>query len=109
MSRDTGMRMRVAALIFSMVNAVLFGLGLILVLSVRSLSENAFFLIPLVIVASFVLSPPIAWLLAPTMMQRFLKAPNPPLPPGSAATSRPPTRRDDAGANNGGDQVQQLR
>ena len=106
MSRDTGMRMRVAALIFSMVNAVLFGLGLILVLSVRSLSENAF---PLVIVASFVLSPPIAWLLAPTMMQRFLKAPNPPLPPGSAATSRPPTRRDDAGANNGGDQVQQLR
>jgi hypothetical protein len=79
MSRDTGMRMRVAALIFSMVNAVLFGLGLILVLSVRSLSENAFFLIPLVIVASFVLSPPIAWLLAPTMMQRFLKAPNPPI------------------------------
>lgn len=79
MSRDTSMRMRVAALIFSMVNAVLFGLGLILVLSVRSLSDNAFFWIPLVIVASFALAPPIAWLLAPTMMQRFLKARNPPI------------------------------
>lgn len=79
MSRDTSMRMRVAALIFSMVNAVLFGLGLIVVLSVRSLSDNAFLWIPPVVVGSFVLAPPIAWLLAPTMMQRFLKAPNPPI------------------------------
>jgi len=79
MSNDTLARLRVAALIFSMVNAVLFGLGLITVLSVRVLSEQAYFWIPAVIVGSFILAPPIAWFIAPSMMQRFLKAKCPPI------------------------------
>ncbi len=79
MTTDSKTRMRVATLIFAMVNAVLFGIGLITILMVRTLAENAFFWIPLVVLTSFVVAPPIAWMLAPTMMQRFLKAKHPPL------------------------------
>ena len=79
MSVDGKARMKVAMLIFSMVNAVLFGAGLITVLTVPSLAADAFFWIPLVVIASFTLAPPIAWFIAPSMMQRFLKANNPPL------------------------------
>jgi hypothetical protein len=79
MTADNKARLKVALLIFSMVNAVVFGLGLITVLSIQSLSQHAFFWIPVVIVASFALSPPISWFLAPSMMQRFLQARNPPL------------------------------
>lgn len=43
MSSNTRARLRVATLIFSMVNAVLFGAGLIVVLSAPALSQQAFF------------------------------------------------------------------
>jgi hypothetical protein len=79
MSRDSLARLRVAALIFVMVNAVVFGAGLITVLSVPMLSQHAFFWIPVVVMASFVFSAPLAWIIAPSMMQRFLKAKFPPL------------------------------
>jgi hypothetical protein len=76
---DNKARIKVAALIFSMVNAVLFGAGLVTVLTMPSLAADAFFWIPFVVIASFALAPPIAWFIAPSMMQRFLKANNPPL------------------------------
>ena len=79
MSTDNISRARVAILIFSMVNAVLFGAGLVTVLSVHSLAVHASFWIPLVVLTSFVLAPPIAWFIAPSMMQRFLKAKSPPM------------------------------
>lgn len=79
MSSDNLARLRVATLIFAMVNAALFGAGVITVLSVPGLAQQAFFWVPAVVAASFVLSPPIAWLIAPSMMQRFLKAKTPPL------------------------------
>lgn len=79
MSSDNLARIRVAALILSMVNAVLFGVGLITVLSAPMLSQHAFFWIPVVVIASFVFSAPLAWIIAPSMMQRFLKAKFPPL------------------------------
>ena len=79
MSMDNKARIKVATLIFSMVNAVLFGAGLVTALSVPSLAADAFFWIPFVVIASFALTPPIAWFIAPSMMQRFLKANNPPL------------------------------
>lgn len=60
-----------------MVNAVPFGVGVIIVLSTPTL--DAFFWIPAVVIASFVLAPPLAWFIAPSMMQRFLKAKAPPL------------------------------
>ena len=74
MSSDNRARLRVAALIFLMVNAVVFGAGLITVLSTSALSQHAFFWIPVVVLSSFVLSPPLAWIIAPWMMQRFLQA-----------------------------------
>jgi uncharacterized protein (DUF983 family) len=74
MTSDNKTRLRVAALIFVMVNAVVFGVGLVAVLTTPALSQHAFLWIPVVIVSSFVLSPPLAWLIAPMMMQRFIQA-----------------------------------
>ena len=79
MSSDNLARLRVATLIFAMVNAALFGAGTVTVLSVPALAQQAFLWVPAVVAMSFALSPPIAWLIAPSMMQRFLKAENPPL------------------------------
>ena len=76
MTSDNRARLRVAALIFVMVNAVVFGLGLVTVLMTPALSQHAFLWIPIVIVSSFVFSPPLAWLIAPMMMQRFIQARN---------------------------------
>ena len=74
MGDDSKARLRVAALIFCMVSAVIFGVGVILVMSLPTL--DAFFWIPAVVISSFVISAPIAWLIAPWMMMRFLKARN---------------------------------
>jgi uncharacterized protein (DUF983 family) len=74
MTSDNKTRLRVAALIFVMVNAVVFGVGLVAVLTTPAPSQHAFLWIPVVIVSSFVLSPPLAWLIAPMMMQRFIQA-----------------------------------
>ncbi|MEB2846213.1 hypothetical protein GAO09_06190 [Rhizobiales bacterium RZME27] len=53
-----------------MVNAVLFGVGTITVLTVPALTEHAKYLIPAVVVLSFALSPFISWLIAPRMRLR---------------------------------------
>ena len=76
MTSDNRARLRVAVLIFVMVNAVVFGVGLVTVLTTPALSQNAFLWIPIVVVSSFVFSPPLAWLIAPMMMQRFIQARN---------------------------------
>ena len=74
MDNDSRARLRVAALIYCMVNAVIFGIGVISVLSIPAMAPYATFWIPAVVVASFVVSAPLAWLIAPWMMMRFLKA-----------------------------------
>jgi uncharacterized protein (DUF983 family) len=76
MTSDNRARLRVAALIFVMVNAVVFGVGLVAVLTTPSLSQHAFLWIPVVVVSSFVFSTPLAWLISPWMMQRFIQARN---------------------------------
>jgi len=53
-----------------MVNAVIFGAGAITVLSVPALNEHAKYLLPLVVVISFVAAPFIARLIAPRMRLR---------------------------------------
>jgi len=73
MTSDNRARLRVAALIFVMVNAVVF---LVAVLTTPSLSQHAFLWIPVVVVSSFVFSPPLAWLISPLMMQRFIQERN---------------------------------
>jgi hypothetical protein len=74
MTSDNLARLRVATLLFTMVNAVVFGVGLVTVLTTPSLAQHAFFWIPAVVVASFLFSPPLTWFIAPMMMQRFIQA-----------------------------------
>jgi len=58
-------RFTLAAIIYPMVNAVLFGAGAVAVLSIAP--ENTPTLLVAVIVASFVVAVPISWLLAPRL------------------------------------------
>ena len=67
-------RIYITILLSLMTCAVLFGVGAVVVLSVPALSEQAKFLLPVVIAASFVLGPIIAWLMAPRMRARYWKA-----------------------------------
>ena len=71
MDRETATRARVAALIYMMINAVIFGAGLVVVMAVPALAVNAAIWIPLVVVASFILAAPAAWFIAPRMRARF--------------------------------------
>jgi len=71
MSAETKTRAQIAALVFLMTNAVLFGAGLITVLTVPSLNENAGPWIALVVAASFILAAPISWIVAPRLRARY--------------------------------------
>jgi uncharacterized membrane protein YdbT with pleckstrin-like domain len=73
MTNDSLARARVSALIYTMVNAVVFGAGLLAVLLTPALAQHAFFWIPLVVATSFVASVPVAWFIAPSMMLRFVR------------------------------------
>ena len=64
-------RFRIAVLIYSMTNAVIFGVGIITVLNVASLRVNAPIWIPIVVVASLILAVPFAWLIAPRLQARY--------------------------------------
>ena len=74
MTSNSQARLRVAALIFAMVNAVVFGVGLIAILTTPALAQQAFFWIPAIVVSSFVISPLLSWYIAPMMMQRFIQS-----------------------------------
>ena len=74
MDNDNRARLRVAALIYCMVNAVVFGIGVLLVVSIPALMSHAFFWIPALVISSFVISAPLSWFIAPWMMMRFMKA-----------------------------------
>lgn len=62
----------IAGLIALPINAVLFGAGAIVVLSIPALAEQAKYLLPVVIVAGFVVAAPIAWMMAPRLRARNL-------------------------------------
>ena len=64
-------RARIAILIYSMANAVLFGIGIVTVLSVPSLAAHAWIGIPVVVVLSLLLAVPIAWFIAPRLRARY--------------------------------------
>jgi hypothetical protein len=66
----TRTRTLIAALIYWPINAVLFGIGAITVLSVGALREQAWIWIPVVVVLSFVLAIPIARVIVPRMRSR---------------------------------------
>jgi hypothetical protein len=71
MTRETGTRVLIAVLIYSMVNGVLFGSGLIVVLTLPMLSADTGFWISLVVGASFILAAPIAWWIAPRLQASY--------------------------------------
>jgi len=75
MDSDNRARLRVAALIYCMVSAVVFGIGVILVLSLPALTSHAFFWIPAVVASSFVVSAPLSRFIAPWMMTRYARTP----------------------------------
>lgn len=59
-----------AGMIGLMVNAVLYGVGVVTVLSVPALSAWAPYLLPAVVVVSLALTPFIAWRIAPLLRAR---------------------------------------
>ncbi|CAG1015938.1 MAG: hypothetical protein F9K19_13010 [Rhizobiaceae bacterium] len=67
----------ITALVSMMTNAVLFGAGAITVLSVPTLNDQAKYLLPVVIVASFILAPLVAWFIAPRLRARNWRRPEP--------------------------------
>ena len=85
MQEGISTRTRIAILIYSMTNAVLFGIGIILVLNVPSFAAHAWIGIPVVVVLSLVLAVPVAWRIAPRLRARWGRR--------RAAADRLPTQR----------------
>ncbi len=71
MQKETKTRLGIAALIYLMTNAVMFGVGLITVLTVPALHADAATWIPVVVAASLVLAAPAAWFIAPRLRARY--------------------------------------
>jgi len=71
MTRETATRAQIAMLIYLMTDGVLFGAGVILVLTWPALNANAGFWISAVVAASFILAAPIAWWIALRMRARY--------------------------------------
>ncbi len=71
MQTETKMRAQLAALIYTMTNAVLFGVGIVTVLTVPVFSAQAVYAIPAVVVLSSLLAAPVAWFLAPRLRARY--------------------------------------
>ena len=65
--------MQIAVLIYMMVQAVTFGIGIILVLA-TPLQAKAMELFPIVVVVSAIVSIPVSWLLAPRLQARYWRA-----------------------------------
>lgn len=63
-------RLGIAALVFLMIQAVLFGIGTVLVLA-TPLKEQAMLLMPAVVISSFIAAAPFSWWFAPRLRARF--------------------------------------
>ena len=63
-------RLQIAAMVFMMVQAILFGIGMVSIL-VTPLNENAMTLVPWMVAGSFIVSAPLAWLIAPRLQARY--------------------------------------
>ena len=66
-------RLQIAAMVFMMVQAVLFGAGMVAIL-LTSAQSDAMTVIPTMIAVSCVASAAIAWLIAPRLRQRYWRA-----------------------------------
>lgn len=68
-ANELSTRSRIGLVIYGMTNAVLFGIGIVLVLSVESLSQHLWIGIPIVVIASAILAWPISWLIVPRLQK----------------------------------------
>ena len=66
-------RLQIAAMVFMMVQAVLFGAGMVVIL-ITPIQSDAMAAIPTMIAISVVVSAAIAWLIAPRLRQRYWRA-----------------------------------
>jgi ABC-type sulfate transport system permease subunit len=66
-------RTRISFIVAMMVSSVLFGIGAVMVLSIKSLNVDAAFWLPVVIVVSIVISPFLSWAIAPMMRARWMR------------------------------------
>lgn len=67
-------RAYIAGLIGLMVNGLIFGFGVIAILSVPALSSNAAVLIPALVAIAFIGAPLISWYIAPRLRARYWRA-----------------------------------
>ena len=63
-------RFTIAVLIYSMTQAVLFGIGVVLVLA-TPLAQQAMILMPVVVIASAIVALPFSWWIAPRLQARY--------------------------------------
>jgi hypothetical protein len=73
-------RLQIAILVYVMVQAVMFGVGVVLVLA-TPLSAFAMHLMPWVVGVSAIVSAPVSWLIAPRLRARFQREHPQPLIP----------------------------
>ena len=66
-------RLAIASMVFMMVQAVLFGVGMVAILT-TSLNQSAMTLIPWMIALTFVASVPLSWFVAPRLQLRFWRS-----------------------------------
>ena len=64
-------RFIIAALIYMVVNSILFGFGVTIVLTIPTLSANANMLMPAGVIFALFLAFPISWVLAPRLQARY--------------------------------------
>ena len=67
-------RTYISALVSLMVNAVIFGFGVIAILSIPALNAQAAILIPVLVVVAFVVAPLVSWVIAPRLRARYWRA-----------------------------------
>ncbi|MCB1520115.1 MAG: hypothetical protein KDJ37_06010 [Hyphomicrobiaceae bacterium] len=64
-------RSYIAGVVSMVINAVVFGLGAIAVLSIPSLRTDAAIWLPAVVVVAFLVAPVLAWFMAPRLRLRY--------------------------------------
>lgn len=64
------LRLGITALVFMMLQAVLFGIGAVLILA-TPLAPSAMQLLPWMVIATIVVSLPLSWALAPRLRARY--------------------------------------
>jgi hypothetical protein len=64
------LRIQIAAMVYLMVQAVMFGVGVVLVLT-TPLADMAMTLMPWVVTTKAVLSIPVSWWIAPRLQERY--------------------------------------